>query len=65
MFDWCQTSSYHLSALKKLGMNYEIKDGYIHAKSNKLQGKVINFQGKCWRNREYNFGCLFSKGKQY
>ena len=36
--------NYHLSALKKLGMNYEIKDGYIHAKSNgKLQGKVISF----------------------
>ena len=36
--------NYHLSALKKLGMNYEIKDGYIHSKSNgKLQGKVINF----------------------
>ena len=24
---------YHLSALKKLGMNYKIKDGYIIAKS--------------------------------
>jgi UDP-N-acetylglucosamine 1-carboxyvinyltransferase len=36
--------NYHLSALKKLGMNYEIKDGYIYAKSKgKLKGKVINF----------------------
>ncbi len=35
---------YHLAALKRLGMNYEIKDGYILAKSNgKLRGKVIKF----------------------
>ena len=25
--------NYHLTALKKLGMNYKIKDGYIIAKS--------------------------------
>jgi len=36
--------NYHLSALKKLGMNYEIKKGYIHAKSNgKLKGTTIKF----------------------
>ena len=36
--------NYHLSALKKLGMNYEIKKGYIHAKSNgKLKGTNIKF----------------------
>ena len=36
--------NYHLSALEKLGMNYEIKDGYILAKSNgKLKGAVIKF----------------------
>ena len=37
--------NYHLSALKKLGMNYEIKKGYIHAKSNgKLIGTNIKFE---------------------
>ena len=36
--------NYHLSALKKLGMNYEIKKGYIYAKSNgKLKGTNIKF----------------------
>jgi UDP-N-acetylglucosamine 1-carboxyvinyltransferase len=36
--------NYHLSALKKLGMKYEIKKGYIHAKSNgKLKGTIIKF----------------------
>jgi len=36
--------NYHLAALKKLGMNYELKDGYILAKSKgKLEGKVISF----------------------
>ncbi len=36
--------NYHLLALKKLGMKYEIKKGYIHAKSNgKLKGTTIKF----------------------
>tara|TARA_Y100000590_G_scaffold214100_1_gene242682 strand:+ start:937 stop:2199 length:1263 start_codon:yes stop_codon:yes gene_type:complete len=36
--------NYHLSALKKLGMKYEIKKGYIHATSKgKLQGTKIKF----------------------
>ena len=36
--------NYHLSALKKLGMKYQIKKGYIHAKSNgRLKGTSINF----------------------
>ena len=36
--------NYHLAALKKLGMNYQIKDGYILAKSKgKLKGTIINF----------------------
>ena len=36
--------NYHLAALKKLGMNYDIKDGYILAKSKgKLKGTTINF----------------------
>jgi len=36
--------NYHLSALKKLGMKYQIKKGYIHAKSNgRLKGTIINF----------------------
>ena len=36
--------NYHLQALKKLGMNYQLKDGYILAKSKgKLIGTKINF----------------------
>ena len=36
--------NYHLSALKRLGMKYHIKKGYIHAKSNgKLIGTTIKF----------------------
>jgi len=36
--------NYHLSALKKLGMKFEIKKGYIHAKSyGKLKGTTIKF----------------------
>jgi UDP-N-acetylglucosamine 1-carboxyvinyltransferase len=36
--------NYHLSALKKLGMKYQIKKGYIHAKSNgSLIGTTIKF----------------------
>ena len=35
----------HLAALKKLGMNYKIKDGYILAKSKgNLKGKILIFQ---------------------
>ena len=36
--------NYHLNALKKLGMKYEIKKGYIHANSKgKLKGANIKF----------------------
>ena len=36
--------NYHLNALKKLGMKYEIKKGYIHASSKgKLKGASIKF----------------------
>ncbi len=36
--------NYHLDALKKLGMQYKIKDGYILAKSNgRLKGQKIKF----------------------
>ena len=36
--------NYHLNALKKLGMKYEIKKGYIFAKSaGKLKGTLIKF----------------------
>jgi len=36
--------NYHLTALKKLGMTYELKDGYIIAKSRgELKGTTINF----------------------
>ena len=35
----------HLNALQKLGMKYEIKRGYIYAKSKgKLKGKTLKFQ---------------------
>jgi len=36
--------NYHLTALRKLGMNYKLKDGYIFAKSKgKLKGTIIKF----------------------
>ena len=36
--------NFHLEALKKLGMNYNLKDGYILAKSKgRLKGTTINF----------------------
>jgi UDP-N-acetylglucosamine 1-carboxyvinyltransferase len=36
--------NYHLNALKQLGMEYKIKDGYILAKSSgRLKGKTIKF----------------------
>ena len=36
--------NYHLTALKKLGMKYDLKDGYIIAKTEgKLKGTTINF----------------------
>ena len=36
--------NYHLDALKKLGMNFVLKDGYILAKSKgKLKGTIIRF----------------------
>ena len=36
--------NYHLEALKKLGMNYELKDGYILAKSKgRLKGTTLKF----------------------
>tara|TARA_B100001027_G_scaffold208977_1_gene174732 strand:+ start:31 stop:1299 length:1269 start_codon:yes stop_codon:yes gene_type:complete len=36
--------NYHLAALKKLGMEYKIKDGYILAKSyGRLKGETIKF----------------------
>ena len=51
-----QPVNYHLSALKKLGMQYQIKKGYIHAKSNGgLTGKQLSFQRLCWSYRKYNY----------
>ena len=39
--------NYHLSALKKLGMNYQIKKGYIYANSKgKLKGNKIKFSNR-------------------
>ena len=36
--------NYHLDSLKKLGMNYVLKDGYILAKSKgKLKGTIVKF----------------------
>ncbi len=36
--------NYHLQALRKLGMNYHLKDGYILAESKgNLRGNIINF----------------------
>ena len=39
--------NYHLNALKKLGMKYDIKKGYIHAHTKeKLKGAKIRFPKK-------------------
>jgi len=37
--------NFHLEALKKLGANIELKNGYIEASSERLKGTSINFEG--------------------
>ncbi|MEY2972739.1 MAG: UDP-N-acetylglucosamine 1-carboxyvinyltransferase [Gammaproteobacteria bacterium] len=37
--------NYHLNALKKLGAEIELRDGYIHAKAKKLKGTEIVMEG--------------------
>ena len=57
--------NYHLSALKKLGMNYKIKDGYIFAKTKgRLKGSIIKFPRKSVGATENSIiaACL-AKGK--
>ena len=59
--------NYHLSALKKLGMNYEIKKGYIHAKTNgKLKGSTVSFSNisVCATENTIIAACL-ANGKTY
>lgn len=34
----------HLNALKKMGAEIEIEEGYVHAKASKLEGAEINFE---------------------
>ncbi len=55
----------HLEALKKLGMKYEIKKGYIHAKSNgKLKGNVIKFpQISVGATEQLVMASILAKGK--
>ena len=37
--------NFHLEALKKLGANIELKNGYIEASAERLKGASINFEG--------------------
>ena len=55
----------HLDSLKKLGMQYKIKKGYIHAKSNgKLKGNVIKFpQISVGATEQLIMSAVLAKGK--
>ncbi len=55
----------HLDALQKLGMKYEIKKGYIHAKSkSRLNGKILNFPKiSVGATQHLIMSCVLSKGK--
>ena len=55
----------HLEALKKLGMKYEIKKGYIHAKSNgKLKGNKIKFPAiSVGASQQLIMSSVLAKGK--
>tara|TARA_B100000886_G_scaffold290841_1_gene216240 strand:- start:1640 stop:2914 length:1275 start_codon:yes stop_codon:yes gene_type:complete len=55
----------HLKALKKLGMKYEIKKGYIYAKSKgKLKGNIIKFpQISVGATQQLVMASILAKGK--
>ena len=55
----------HLKALSKLGMKYEIKKGYIHAKSNgKLKSNIITFpQISVGATQQLIMASILAKGK--
>ena len=55
----------HLEALKKLGMKYKIKKGYIHAKSNgKLKGNIIKFPSiSVGASQQLLMSAVLAKGK--
>ena len=60
--------NYHLDALKKLGMKYEIKDGYIYATAkNGLKGNNIKFPKNIgWSYRKFDYCCsLWLKEKPF
>ena len=54
--------NYHLEGLKKLGMNYRLKDGYILAKSKgKLKGTSFKFPKSPWWEPKLNYRRMFSE----
>ena len=57
--------NFHLTALKKLGMRYKIKDGYILAKCNgKLKGSTIKFPKiSVGATENYIIASCLAKGK--
>ena len=59
--------NFHLDALKKLGMKYELKRGYIHAKSNgKLKGAKIRFKNiSVGATEQVILAAVIAKGKSF
>ena len=59
--------NYHLDALKKLGMKYELKRGYIHAKSKgKLKGAKIRFKNiSVGATEQVILAAVIAKGKSF
>lgn len=56
---------FHLDALQKLGMKYEIKKGYIHARSKgKLKGSIIKFPKiSVGATQHLIISCILSSGR--
>ena len=59
--------NFHLDALKTLGMKYELKRGYIHAKSNgKLKGAKIRFKNiSVGASQQTILSAVIAKGKTF
>ena len=58
----------HLNALKKMGAEIEIHDGYIkgNVPNGRLIGTDINLsKAQCWRYRKYNYGRVNSFRKNH
>ena len=58
--------NFHLNALEKLGMNYQIKKGYIYANSKgKLKGKYIKTLSSKMNQKISIIGQINTKSKSY